>query len=114
MDILEEVRIRSQKSEEQFNEELAILIISEVEQFILNYCNIQTVPQELRYVWIRLVLQDYNKQTEKRAVNSVSEGGRTIAFSSANSALVENFRIQQISKNTEIELNKFREVYRSV
>ena len=42
MEILEEVRIRSQKSEEQFNEELVILIISEVEQFILNYCNIQT------------------------------------------------------------------------
>ena len=112
MDILEEVRIRSQKSEEEFNEELAILIISEVEQFILNYCNIQAVPQELRYVWIRLVLQDYNRQTERRAVNSVSEGGRTIVFGSATASSVEDFRTRQISKNTEIELNKFREVYR--
>ena len=115
MDILNEVKTRllATKKEEDINIALISSIVLEVEQFILNYCNILEVPIELKWVWVRLVLADYNMQTEAKLVTtSVSEGGRTITKSNPSSSNTENFRVQEISKDTKTELNKFRRPFK--
>ena len=115
MDILEQVKTRllATKKEEDINITLISSIVLEVEQFILNYCNILEVPIELKWVWVRLVLADYNMQTEEKLVTtSASEGGRTITKSGSTPASVENFRMQEITNNTKLELNRHRLVYK--
>lgn len=57
-------------------------IIDEVEQYILNYCNISTIPAALKYVWINLTV-DYLRyiaillQQQKSPETSEVSGGET-------------------------------------
>ena len=109
--------------------------IDEVRQAICNYCNIDYVPEELKYVWANMVV-DYLRWTTSLAgsasggavkpggsstatiVSSLKEGDTTIGFSadtSSQSSQAGNAHaigavLDQVVMNYQDQLNRFRRV----
>lgn len=109
--------------------------IDEVHQAICNYCNIDCVPEELKYVWANMVV-DYwrwstsvagsgsgtpgkpNLSTVAITVASLKEGDTTIGFSadtasqSAQSGNAHSMAavLDQVVMNYLDQLNRFRRV----
>ena len=90
-------------------------IIAEKTQYILNYCNISTIPTELEYVLINLVCADFfqtKKVTGKdvgidtNGVKQIKEGDITIQYADASS----NFDILLAKLNDTSELKRFRRI----
>lgn len=106
--------------------------IEEVEMSILNYCNLNQVPKELKFVWVNMVI-DYVKWIAQQAsatdavpkksstptvLSSLKEGDTTIGFSADTSSVeyqasnahkLENV-LDKIVMNYEDSLNRFRRV----
>ena len=109
--------------------------IDEVRQAICNYCNIDYVPEELKYVWANMVV-DYLRWATSLAgsasggavkpggsstatiVSSLKEGDTTIGFSadtSSQSSQAGNAHaigavLDQVVMNYQDQLNRFRRV----
>ncbi len=99
--------------------EILKLVIKETEQRILNYCNLNEMPSELRLTAARMAAELYTESRigealddpDNAVVSSVSEGGRTVAFSmSARIANMTRTADEKISKMT--ELNRFKRLYK--
>lgn len=61
------------------NEELLQIILEQSEQFILNYCNIEEVPQALEAVAMAICIERINK-LKSEGINSESAGGSSISY----------------------------------
>lgn len=81
-DILEIVKIKIGNQLEISNQYL-LSVIDEMGQEIKNYCNIQVIPDELKYTWANMVA-DYSLRFSPEAIaaaksgESEGEGGETI------------------------------------
>lgn len=51
------------------------MLVIEVEQYIMNYCNISEIPCALRFVWANLVVDYYRWINATHAENETPEGG---------------------------------------
>lgn len=76
-------------------------------QYILNYCNLYELPEELETTLIKLIVnQCVVNGNMANNVNSISEGGRSVGFASS-------FDIAQfIDTDIKTILNKFKVLYK--
>ena len=93
------------------------LYIDVVTQRILNYCNIHEMPDELQFTAAQMVVDLYREFEQSSNVgevvgnvSSVSEGGRTVGFST-NTTTVKA-KLEERIGFMRIELNRFRQLYR--
>lgn len=87
------------------------LTISQIEETIKNYCNVEEVPEELKNTAYRMAMDIYRNEqpgeTEKpQAVKSVSIGDTSTSFGDAASS---NY-VQSILKDYKGQLNRYRRV----
>ena len=96
--------------------------VDEVEQAIMNYCNITAVPIELKFVWMSMVV-DYLRWMDSlkpspsgnvapTALSSIREGDTTLGFSVNASGNAHNLQgvLDQVVMNYQDQLNRFRKV----
>lgn len=92
-----------------------LLDIMEVGQYIMNYCNIAVIPEELMFVHANMVLDFYKIQhkaesdEDTQTVTSVKEGDVTVQFGTAKTALREGIT-ESLIFNYKDQLNKFRKL----
>jgi hypothetical protein len=83
------------------------IFYDECHQYILNYCNLHKLPEELESTLIRLIInQCIINGNVANSVNSISEGGRTVSFS--NSLDIAKF----VDNDIKTILNKFKVLYK--
>lgn len=97
--------------------------IDEVEMSIKNYCNIDSVPEELKFVWVSMTM-DYFRwlQASKpdpssgnvspTVLTSLREGDTSLGFSVDTSAIAHSSQnvLDQVVLNYQDQLNRFRKV----
>lgn len=99
--------------------EILEILIDEVRDYILNYCNIKEVPAELNSAWISLVCQKYlqNKLAfgdiegiENGNISSISEGETSISYDNNNSSIARMQKLIDKLGKAENQLVRFRKV----
>ena len=90
--------------------------ISMTIQTVLNYCNISELPSALNYVVCLMTAETYREVVSKNnvgevvgAVNSISEGGRSVSFGGTS-----DFKVaieDKVSHKT--ELNRYKKLFRT-
>lgn len=55
------------------------LVIEQVQSFVLDYCNLQEVPEALESVMVEMCKQDINKMLSQ-GISSQSAGGSTVSY----------------------------------
>lgn len=128
MNILEIVNIKT--SNMDISEPEKILAIDEVEQVIKNYCNIDAVPEELKFTWANMSIDllRYNYESNLPAdgggtgdsvsvgdISSLKIGDTTINLGSGSSTNSHNRAIKshlpnldEIIMNNKAQLQRFR------
>jgi hypothetical protein len=95
------------------------LLIEETVQRILNFCNLNKMPFELRFTAARMVAELYTEGMKLSAlddpnsatVSNVSEGGRSVAFSMSDRLKAMTRSIEdKISLTT--ELSRFKRLFK--
>lgn len=124
--------IRNKISEkiEDFEIELGI---EEVEQYILNYCNISVVPFALRFVWANMVVDLLNYQFYKKNPADISSNNGIIGIADVSNIQIGDTQVKlggwsvtdsrtqalkshvanldEILFNYNAQLNQFRRIY---
>lgn len=99
--------------------EILEVLIDEVRDYILNYCNIKEVPAELNSCWVSLVCQKYlqNKLAlgdmegvENGNISSISEGETSISYDNSNSSVARMQKLIDKLGKVENQLIGFRKV----
>ena len=99
--------------------EILEILIDEVRDYILNYCNIKEVPAELNSCWVSLVCQKYlqNKLAlgdmegvENGNISSISEGETSISYDNSNSSVARMQKLIDKLGKVENQLIGFRKV----
>lgn len=99
--------------------EILEILIDEVKDYILNYCNIKEVPTELNSCWVSLVCQKYlqNKLAlgdmegvENGNISSISEGETNISYDNSNSSVARMQKLIDKLGKVENQLIGFRKV----
>lgn len=95
-------------------------IISTVEQYIKNYCNISKIPERLYYLVINMCAGEFLKRKKatgtlegfnlEAAVKSISEGDTSVSFKDSSLSDEErlNALIESLTSGNRVELNKYR------
>lgn len=97
------------------SDEDLLLDIKEVGQYILNYCNVAVIPEELMFVHMNMVLDYYEIQRKSsddenaQTVSSVKEGDVAVQFGAAKTVLRENVT-ESLLFDYKDQLNKFRKL----
>lgn len=99
--------------------EILEVLIDEVRDYILNYCNIKEVPTELNSCWATLVCQKYlqNKLAlvdmegvENGNISSISEGETSISYDNSNSSVARMQKLIDKLGKVENQLVSYRKV----
>lgn len=80
-------------------------VLDDVEETILNYCNLDTIPKGLVKTAYRMATdlyrsEGFGQEAIESGVSSISEGGATVSFKSSNydtsftSSLLKNYERQ--------------------
>lgn len=86
-------------------------ILEDVENIILNYCNLQTLPKGLETTAYRMAMDIYRNENVGSAdyaapVSSLSEGDTSVSYS--GSAYADSGYRDSLLKNYSLQLNNFR------
>lgn len=117
MDIIDKVRVFLDDNIEISDEKLQLLI-DMVEQRLINYTNLRSVPNGLILdVWIPLVLElveEWQVNTgADQEIARMSEGSNSIEFRSREtSPLVLNNKLNNRIKSYEAQINAYAQFYR--
>lgn len=99
--------------------EILEILIDEVRDYILNYCNIKEVPAEINSCWVSLVCQKYlqNKLAlgdmegvENGNISSISEGETSISYDNSNSSVARIQKLIDKLGKVENQLVSYRKV----
>ena len=88
------------------------LYVDKTIQYILNYCNLYELPQELYYTVIDIIVNSCIKaqcNSSNGGVSSLSEGGRSVSFLTSANRIAE---FQDFDNETKKILNKFKVFYK--
>lgn len=113
MDVL--LIVKSKLLEPKPTDSELLPLIGEVEQTILNYCNLQVVPPQLNYVHANMVVDLLNHQTkvnseeEQTSVSSIKEGDVTVQFGAVRVETSEQ-AMKGLLFNYKEQLNRFRKL----
>lgn len=55
------------------------LVIEQVQSFVLDYCNLEEIPESLKSVMVEMCKQDINKMLSQ-GISSQSAGGSTVSY----------------------------------
>lgn len=94
-------------------EDELILPIAEVEQLVLNYCNLKELPRELNFTVANMVVDLYNRQnnnadqSQDGSVTSIKEGDVTVQFGAAQISASEH-AMEGVLFDYKDQLNQFR------
>lgn len=122
------LEIVSTKTNGKFDQATYLMAIEEVEQVIKNYCNIDKVPDELRFVWANMVLdliryeqaihgenQEGLDEASTSDIDSISMGDTSVSLGGGNQDNVvnraknsHNPNLDQIVMNYSQQLHRFR------
>ena len=80
-------------------------VLDDVEETVLNYCNLDTLPKGLVKTAYRMAMdlylaEGFGQEAIESSVSSISEGGATVSFKSSNydtsftSSLLKNYERQ--------------------
>ena len=80
-------------------------VLDDIEETVLNYCNLDTIPKGLVKTAYRMAMdlyraEGFGQETIESGVSSISEGGATVSFKSSNydtsftSSLLKNYERQ--------------------
>lgn len=116
MDYLEQVLniVKRKLSDPPADDDL-LLGIMEIGQFIMSYCNLTVIPNDLMFVHANMVIDFYEIQRKSESdedtqtVSSVKEGDVTVQFGTAKTALREGIT-ESLLFNYKDQLNKFRKL----
>ena len=93
------------------------LAVEEVQQVILNFCNISTVPEALRFTWANMavdILKSLNAEDTGGAVSggpaSISMGDTSLSFSTGSSTTGHVVDLDNLINNYAAQLKKFRRI----
>lgn len=96
-------------------DDVLMLDIEEVAQTIMNYCNRDDIPDELKYVHANMVvdfinsLNRSNQPDGNKTVASIKEGDVTVQFKASGKEMRQQIMEQLIFDYT-IQLNRFRKL----
>ena len=89
-------------------------ILSDVEEIILNYCNIEEIPNGLKNTAYRMAMDIYRSENIGQAndaikgeVSSISEGDASVSFKSTSE---NKLKADNILKNYQAQLSKYRKL----
>ena len=105
-------RLADMGFEVEENEEDALYdAVRRAEQTIINYCNCESVPEELSFALLDMAAGEYllaakMKGGEERAVKSISEGDMSVSFVDDN---VES-TVDGLFKRSREEMTSFRRI----
>lgn len=107
---------RKLKGTEMSDEDIT-LAAEEVEQVIVNYCNIKSVPDALRFTWANMavdILKSLNAQDGGEAVaggpSSINMGDTSLSFSTSGSTTGHVVDLDKLIFNYKEQLQKFRRI----
>ena len=85
-------------------------LLGNVEEIILNYCNVAKLPEGLRHTAYRMAVDMYRNEQmgsagTQKPVSSISEGDTSVSFSGS---LYETSYTDSLLKKYEKQLNRFR------
>ena len=86
-------------------DEVLQFVLDDVEETVLNYCNLDTIPKGLVKTAYRMAIdlyrsEGFGQEAIESGVSSISEGGATVSFKSSNydtsfaSSLLKNYERQ--------------------
>ena len=99
--------------------EILEVLIDEVRDYILNYCNIKEVPAVLNYCWVCFVCHKYLQYilalvymegVEFGIISSISEGETSISYDNSNSSIARIQKLIDKLGKAENQLIGFRKV----
>lgn len=111
-EIIEKAKILLKEQNINISDVALELYVDKTIQYILNYCNLYELPDELCYTVIDMVVNACFKaqsNSENGGVSSLSEGGRSVSFLTSANRLAE---FQDFDNETKKILNKFKVFYK--
>ena len=61
------------------DEEVIALVVEQAQSFILDYCNLEEIPDELNFILLDMCKQDINK-LKSEGLSSESAGGSSLSY----------------------------------
>ena len=91
-------------------DEVLQFVLDDVEETVLNYCNLDTIPKGLVKTAYRMAMdlyraEGFGQEAIESGVSSISEGGATVSFKSSN---YDTSFISSLLKNYERQLMEYR------
>ena len=85
-------------------------VLDDVEETILNYCHVDTLPKGLVKTAYRMAIdlyraESFGQEAIESGVSSISEGGATVSFKSSN---YDTSFTSSLLKNYERQLKEYR------
>ena len=85
-------------------------VLDDVEETVLNYCNLDTLPKGLVKTAYRMAMdlyraEGFGQEAIESGVSSISEGGATVSFKSSN---YDTSFTNSLLKNYEKQLMEYR------
>ena len=85
-------------------------VLDDVEETVLNYCNLDTLPKGLVKAAYRMAIdlyraEGFGQEAIESGVSSISEGGATVSFKSSN---YDTSFTSSLLKNYERQLKEYR------
>ena len=111
-EMIEKIKILLDEQNIKVSDAALDLYVDKTIQYILNYCNLYELPDELCYTVIDMIVNACFKAQSNSStdgVSSISEGGRSVTFLTSSNLLAVN---QDFDNNTRSILNKFKVVYK--
>ena len=97
-------------SDDTTEDTVLLFLLENVNEIILNYCNLKTLPDGLQFTAYRMAIDLYRneslgKQEADKPVSSISEGDTSVSFSGS---LYESSFTDSLLKKYEQQLAKYR------
>lgn len=107
-DILEKAKTILDEAKIKVSDFALDFYYEQVVEYILNYCNIYELPEELNNTVIKMILNECQRTviSNEDGVSSISEGGRSVSF--INKLDI----IKDFDEKTKQVLNKFKVLYK--
>lgn len=91
-------------------DEVIAFLLANVEEIILNYCNLAKLPAGLKFTAYRMAMDLYRNEqvgaaSTENPISSLSEGDLSIGF---NGSIYEASFTQSLLKGYEKQLNRYR------
>lgn len=108
-EMIEKIKILLDEQNIKVSDAALDLYVDKTIQYILNYCNLYELPDELCYTVIDMVVNAcFKAQSNSDNIASIQEGGRTVSFINYQDLNVYKYNDEEYKAI----LNKFKVLYK--